>query len=65
MKYKYIIALFIIGIIIHFLGALQKILHAPGANNLFYISTGIVVLALVIAVIKIIANRQKEHFLNK
>jgi hypothetical protein len=63
MKYKYIVAIFLIGIIIQFIASLFKILHYMNADLLFIISTSIIVLALILGILKVVLS--KNDFLNK
>ncbi len=51
IKYKHIIAIFIIGFIINLFGALQKILHTPIANMMFTIAFCIMATSGLVAVI--------------
>jgi hypothetical protein len=63
MKYKYIIAIFLIGIIIQFIASLFKIMHYMNTGLLFIISTSIIVLALILGILKVVLS--KNEFLNK
>ena len=65
MKYIYIIALFLSGIIFQTVAYLFKILHAPNADLLFKISGVLIIILLLIAIIKVVAAKDKESFLNK
>ena len=62
IKYKHIIALFIVGFIVNLFGALQKLIHAPMANLLFKIAFFIMATSGVIAVIKLLLTKDKIHF---
>jgi predicted membrane channel-forming protein YqfA (hemolysin III family) len=65
IKYKYIIAFFIIGLIVNLFATLQKILHTPIANMMFTIAFFIMATSGLIAVIKLIATKDKNSFLDK
>ena len=65
IKYKHIIAIFIIGFIINLFAALQKILHMPRANMMFNIAFYIMAASGLLAVVKLIATKDKNSFLDK
>lgn len=65
VKYKYIIAVFIIGFLINLFGALQKILHAPHADKILTVAFYIMIISGVTAVIKLIFSKNKNSFLDK
>ena len=65
IKYKYIIAVFIIGFVIGLFGFLQKILHAAGADKKLTIAFYIMAASGVVAVIKLIFSKSKNSFLDK
>jgi hypothetical protein len=65
IKYKHIVALFIIGFIVNLFAALQKILHTPNADFLFKIAFYIMATSGVIAVIKLLMTKNKDSFLDK
>ena len=65
LKYKYIIALFLIGLAGRILGALLKITHAPNADCILTISSFLMIISLVIGIIKMIATKDKKSFLNQ
>ncbi len=65
IKYKHIIAFFIIGFIINLFASLQKILHSPIANMMFTIAFCIMAASGLVAVIKLIATKDKNSFLDK
>ena len=62
MKYKYIIALFLSGIIFQSVAYLFKILHARNADLLFKISGELIIILLLIAFIKVVAAKDKKAF---
>jgi len=65
IKYKYIIALFIIGFVINLFGALQKVLHAPGADKIMTVAFYIMATSGIVAVVKLIFSKNKNSFLDK
>ena len=62
MKTKYIIALFLVGIIVLIVGSMFKIMHWPYSNKLIMTATAIKVIAAVLAIIKVLTG--KNNFLN-
>ncbi len=65
IKYKYIIALFIIGFILNFYASLLKILHAPNADFVFKIAFSLMAISGILAVAKLLCTESKDSFLNK
>ncbi len=65
LKNKYIIALAIAGLIIMLLGSLRKITHQPNANGLLNVAYYIIIGAAVLFLLKVLLNKDKNHFLNK
>ena len=65
IKYKYIIATFIIGFVINLFGALQKVLHYPNADKIMTVAFYIMAASAVVAVIKLIFTKNKNSFLDK
>lgn len=64
MKVKYIILLFIFGVLISVIGALFKLMHWPGASKTLLIGTLIRVFSGIIFIIKLITNNKFKGFLN-
>lgn len=64
MKVKHIIVIFIIGIIIMTFGSLFKIMHWPGGNQMIMISSGLKVIAGILAVWKVLTMDKFKEFLN-
>jgi len=62
MKTKYIIALFLVGIIVMIIGSMFKIMHWMHASTLIITATAIQVAAAVLAVWKVLKG--KNNFLN-
>jgi len=65
IKYKYIIAVFIIGFVVNLFGALEKVLHAPKADKIMTIAFCIMATSAVVAVIKLIFSKNRNSFLDK
>jgi predicted membrane channel-forming protein YqfA (hemolysin III family) len=65
IKYKHIVALFIIGFIVNLFGALQKILHRANADMVFTIAFYTMATSGLIAVIKLLVTKNKDSFLDK
>ena len=65
IKYKYIIAVFIVGFVINLFGALQKVLHYPNADKIMTIAFYIMATSGVVAVVKLIFSKSKNSFLDK
>lgn len=62
MKTKYIIVLFIVGILVMIIGNLFKIMHWPHASSIIIAATFIQILAAVLAIWKVLTG--KNNFLN-
>jgi hypothetical protein len=60
IKYKYIVALFIVAIVIWFYASLQKIMHAPNADLLFKISFVLILISAVFALIKLLFTKNNN-----
>ena len=64
-KYRYIVAVFIIGFVTELFGFLQKIIHASNADKLLTIDFYIMAMSGITAVIKLIFSKNKNSFLDK
>jgi hypothetical protein len=51
--------------IIYIIGAVFKITHAPRADLLIKMSSGILIASLLMAVAKVLRVKNKDHFLNQ
>jgi hypothetical protein len=60
VKYKYIIALFIVAIVLWFYASLQKIIHAPNADLLFKISFALIIISAILALIKLLLTKKSN-----
>lgn len=65
MKYKYIIIIFVIGMIATIIGALFKLMHWPNASTLLTFGLLSEALSGILLIIKLITNKDNTHFLNK
>lgn len=65
MKLKYIIFIFILGVILIFLGALFKILHWMLAPELLTIGTILQITASLLFIIKLFTNKKFKDILNQ
>lgn len=64
MKYKYIISVFIFGLLLWFFAAWSKITHKAYADAMVNISFDVIALACILAIIKLLFNK-KDRFLNR
>jgi len=65
MKLKYIIFIFILGLIIISMGALFKVLHWMFASELLTIGTTIQIIAFLLFIIKLFTNKKYKDILNQ
>lgn len=65
MKLKYIIFIFILGIILIFIGALFKILHWMLGPELLTIGTILQITASLLFIIKLFTNKKFKNILNQ
>ncbi len=65
MKYKYVISLFLIGLLFYLFGAWSKITHQAFADNIMLIAFCIMIISVLLAIIKIVTTNDKDSFLNK
>ena len=56
--FKWALIIFLFGVILQFIGALFKIRHWPMADEMITISTIICVIAVIIAIIKLLTLRK-------
>jgi len=59
--FKWPLIIFLVGVILQFIGALFKIRHWPMADEIITISIIICVIAVMIAIIKIATLRKKDQ----
>lgn len=65
MKYKYIVSIFLVGVIIYLIGVVFKITHAAHANEMIVVAVTTMITAVVLAIIKILTTKNHDSFLNK
>lgn len=65
MKLKYIIFVFVVGIILITLGALFKVLHLMLAVELLTIGTILQIIAFILFIIKLFTNKKFKDTLNQ
>tara|TARA_R110001599_G_scaffold72832_3_gene201805 strand:+ start:9902 stop:10099 length:198 start_codon:yes stop_codon:yes gene_type:complete len=65
MKLKYIIFIFIIGIVLIFVGALFKILHWMLGPELLILGTALQIIAFLLFIIKLFTNKKIKNILNQ
>jgi len=65
MKLKYIIFIFIIGIVLIFVGALFKILHWMLGPELLILGTALQIIAFLLFIIKLFTNKKFKNILNQ
>ncbi|MCT4699284.1 gliding motility protein GldL [Tenacibaculum haliotis] len=65
MKLKYIITLFVIGIILITLGALFKVMHLMGGSQLLTAGTVLQIIAFILFIIKLFTNKKFKDTLNQ
>ena len=65
MKLKYIIFVFIVGIILITLGALFKVLHLMLAAELLTVGTTLQIIAFILFIIKLFTNKKFKDTLNQ
>ena len=65
MKLKYIITLFVIGIILITLGALFKVMYLMGGSQLLTAGTVLQIIAFILFIIKLFTNKKFKDTLNQ
>ena len=65
MKYKYLVSLFLIGILFWLVGSWSKITHQAFADNVLLLAYCLLGLSVVLAIIKTLVIKDKDSFLNK
>ena len=61
VDFKWALIIFLIGVILQFVGALFKIRHWPMADELITISTIVCVIAVIIAIFKIVSLKKGSN----
>lgn len=65
LKNKYIIAVALAGIVLILFGSLRRILHHPDAEWLLNAGFYIMITSMLALTVKLLLNKEKNHFLNK
>lgn len=65
MKYKHILSIAVIGILINFFAAWAKLTHQSFADITSLISLGMIVLSGLLLIIKMLTIKNKDSFLNR
>lgn len=65
MKYKHILIIFLIGLIINIVGIFFKLMHWPGTSVIFLIATVTEITAIILLIYKLIKDKNQNSFLNK
>jgi len=65
MKYKHIISIAVVGILINLFGAWAKLTHQAYADATLLISFCIIILSGLLLIIKMLTTKSKDSFLNK
>ncbi len=65
LKNKYIIAVALAGIVLILFGSLRRIMHHPDAEWLLNAGFYIMITSMLALTVKLLLNKEKNHFLNK
>lgn len=65
LKNKYIIALALTGSVLIFFGFFRRIMHHAGADFMLKAGFGSLIVAVITFMVKMLFNKEKNHFLNK
>ena len=65
MKYKYIIAMFLVGWAITIVGSLFKLMHWPAASIMLITGFSLQVTSILVMIFKVLGNKDFTSFLNK
>lgn len=65
MKNRHILIIFIMAMIVVIIGAVFKVMHWPGAGSMLVLGMLGQAFALLLLIIKVLRDRNKNHFLNK
>uniref|UniRef100_UPI00404A174A GldL-related protein n=1 Tax=Flavobacterium sp. TaxID=239 RepID=UPI00404A174A len=64
MKTKYVLAFFLVGIVLTILGFLFKVMHWPSANILIILGSIFEVIALILFIYKLFTYPKFKDFMN-
>lgn len=65
MKYKHIISIAILGVLVHLFAFWSKITHQDFTWELMFISFSLIIVSGLLLMIKILTTKNKDSFLNK
>ena len=65
MKYKHILSIAVLGILIHFFAAWAKLTHQAYADTVILISFCIIIVSGLLLIIKMLTTKNKDSFLNR
>ncbi len=65
LKNKYIVAVALAGIVLIIFGSLRRIMHHPDAEWLLNAGFYIMITSMLALTVKLLLNKEKNHFLNK
>lgn len=65
LKNKYIIAVALAGIVLIIFGSLRRIMHHPDAEWLLNAGFYTMITSVLALTVKLLLNKEKNHFLNK
>lgn len=65
LKNKYIVAVALAGIVLILFGSLRRIMHHPDAEWLLNAGFYIMITSMLALTVKLLLNKEKNHFLNK
>ena len=65
LKNKYIIALALAGSVLILFGFFRRIMHHAGADFILKAGFGSLIIAVISFMVKLLLNKEKNHFLNK
>lgn len=65
MKYKVLIALFLLGAVLVITGALFKLMHWPYGSFILTFALGIQGLSILLLIIKLLRNKDTKNILNR
>jgi len=65
MKYKHLVSLFLVGILCLLFGSWSKLTHQAFADKALLLAYCVLGAAVLLAIIKTLASKDKDSFLNK
>jgi hypothetical protein len=64
MKVKHAVLFIVLGFCIRLYGELQKVLHAPAADNVLTVGTGAIIFGFLILLYKLFTSDKFKEFMN-